>query len=238
MNRCEWSALENQIHEQENAICALLGRKPGTIKRSSIDNQLVNTNLKIGIPAQLLSHRPDVKQAELDVLAAYATTDVAKVSFYPSLTITSASFGLASGNFSDFYKPEYLAANFIAGLTQPIFNRKQLKGNLKLAESQQEETLLTFSNTVLKAGQEVSDILYGYESSIKKNDFRNKQIISLTNAVEYSQELLIAGEAIYTEVLSAQQDLLSAQLNQVNDKLEQLTYGVNLYRALGGGTEK
>ncbi len=230
--------LENQIHEQENAICALLGRKPGTIKRSSIDNQLVNTNLKIGIPAQLLSHRPDVKQAELDVLAAYATTDVAKASFYPSLTITSASFGLASGNFSDFYKPEYLAANFIAGLTQPIFNRKLLKGNLKLAESQQEETLLTFSNTVLKAGQEVSDILYGYESSIKKNDFRNKQIISLTNAVEYSQELLIAGEAIYTEVLSAQQDLLSAQLNQVNDKLEQITYGVNLYRALGGGTEK
>lgn len=230
-------ALESRIREQENAICVLLGKKPGTIERTSIDDQSVNANLKIGVPAQLLSRRPDVKQAELNVLAAYATTDVAKASFYPSLTITSASFGLSSGDFSDFFKPENLAANIAAGLTQPIFNRKQLKSNLKLAESQQEEILLTFRITVLSAGREVSDILYGYESSLKKNGFRDKQITSLTNAVDYSQDLLIAGEAIYTEVLSAQQDLLSAQLSQVDDKLEQLTYSVNLYKALGGGTD-
>jgi multidrug efflux system outer membrane protein len=87
----------------------------------------------------------------------------------------------------------------------------------------------------LLAGQEVSDLLYGYESSLKKNDFRDKQINSLVNAVDYSQDLLIAGEAIYTEVLSAQQDLLSAQLSQIDDKLEQLIYSVNLYKALGGG---
>ena len=228
--------LESQIREQENAICLLLDRKPGKIERSSIESQTVNTNLEIGVPAQLLSRRPDVKQAELDVLAAYATTDAARAGFYPSLTISSASFGLSDGNFSGFFKPENLAANIIAGLTQPILNKKQLKGNLKLAEAQQEEALLTFSNTVLSAGQEVSDILYGYESSLKKNDFRKRQIISLTNAVEYTQELLIAGEANYTEVLSAQQDLLSAQLSQVDDKLEQLEYGVNLYKALGGGT--
>lgn len=229
--------MESRIREQENAICVLLGKKPGTIERTSIDDQSVNANLKIGVPAQLLSRRPDVKQAELNVLAAYATTDVAKASFYPSLTITSASFGLSSGDLSDFFKPENLAANIAAGLTQPIFNRKQLKGNLKLAEAQQEETLLTFRITALSAGREVSDILYGYESSLKKNGFRDKQITSLTNAVDYTQDLLIAGEAIYTEVLSAQQDLLSAQLSQVDDKLEQLTYSVNLYKALGGGTD-
>jgi multidrug efflux system outer membrane protein len=228
-------ALENRIREQENTICMLLGRKPGIIERTSINDQLVNTNLKIGVPAQLLSRRPDVKQAELNVLAAYATTNAAKASFYPSLTITSASFGLSSGDFSDFFKPEKLAANIAAGLTQPIFNRRQLKGNLKIAEAQQEEALLNFRNNVLLAGQEVSDLLYGYESSLKKNDFRDKQINSLVNAVDYSQDLLIAGEAIYTEVLSAQQDLLSAQLSQIDDKLEQLIYSVNLYKALGGG---
>ncbi|MEZ5198411.1 MAG: TolC family protein, partial [Bacteroidales bacterium] len=231
-------SLESQIREQENAICILLGRNPGEIKRSSIESQSVNTDLKIGVPIQLLSRRPDVKQAELNVLAAYAMTDAAKASFYPSLTITSVSFGFASGDFSNFFHPENLAANFAAGLTQPIFNRKQLKGNLKLAESQQEEALLTFRNTILSAGQEVSDILYGYQSSLKKNDYRGRQITSLNNAVIYSQSLLIAGEAIYTEVLSAQSDLLSAQLNQVNDKLEQLIFGVNLYRALGGGAFK
>jgi outer membrane protein, multidrug efflux system len=230
-------ALESQIREKENAICLLLGRKPGQIERTSIGEQTVNTNLKIGVPVQLLSRRPDVKQTELNVLSAYATTDAARASFYPSLIITSASFGLAAGDLSDFFKPENIAANIVAGLTQPIFIRHQLKGNLKIAEAQQEEALLNFRKTVLSAGQEVSDILYGYESSLKKNEFREKQIISLSNAVDFSKDLLIAGEAIYTEVLSAQQDLLSAQLDQVIDKLEQFTFCVNLYKALGGGTK-
>jgi multidrug efflux system outer membrane protein len=229
-------ALESQIREKENDICLLLGRKPGQIERTSIGEQTVNTNLRIGVPVQLLSRRHDVKQTELTVLSAYATADAARASFYPSLTITSASFGLATGGFSDFFKPENIAANIVAGLTQPVFNRHQLKGNLKMAEAQQEEALLNFRNAVLRAGQEVSDILYGYESSLKKNEFRERQIASLTNAVDYSKDLLIAGEAIYTEVIIAQQNLLSAQLNQVNDKLEQLTYGVELYQALGGGS--
>jgi outer membrane protein, multidrug efflux system len=229
-------ALESQIREKENAICLLLGRKPGQIERTSIGEQTINTNLKVGVPVQLLSRRPDVKQTELNVLSAYATTDAARASFYPSLTITSASFGLATGDFSDFFRPENIAANIVAGLTQPVFKRHQLKGNLKIAEAQQEEALLNFRNAVLRAGQEVSDVLYGYKSSLKKNEFRERQIASLTNAVDYSKDLLIAGEAIYTEVIIAQQNLLSAQLSQVNDKLEQLTYGVELYQALGGGS--
>ncbi len=230
-------SLESQIREQENSICVLIGRNPGAIDRTSIDGQTVNTNMQIGVPAEMLSRRPDVKQAELDVLAAYATTDAAKASFYPSLSISSASFGLADGDFKDFFDPKNLAASIAAGLTQPIFNKKHLKGDLAVAESQQEEALLNFQSTVLDAGQEVSDILYGYGSSLKKNELRKKQITSLTNAVDYSQDLLIAGEAIYTEVLSAQQDLLSAQLSQIDDKLEQLTYSVNLYKALGGGVK-
>ncbi len=228
-------SLETQIREQENMICILLGRKLGIVERSSIDEQSINIDMKVGVPVQLLSRRTDVRRAELDVLAAYATVDAAKASFYPTLSITSASFGLSDGDFTDFFQPENIAANIAAGITQPVFNRRQLKGNLEIAKAQQEEALLTFRSTILDAGQEISDILYGYESSLKVNEFRDKQITSLTNAVDYSKDLLIAGEAIYTEVLSAQQDLLSAQLSQVNDKLEQLTFGVNLYKALGGG---
>lgn len=227
--------LESQIREQENTICLLLNRKPGAIIRSSIDEQIVSANLKIGVPAQLLAQRPDVKRAELDVLAAYANTYVAKMDFYPSLTLNSASLGLADGDFSNFFKPENLVAEIAAGLTQPVFMRHQLKSNLKIANAQQNECLITFSKTVLSAGKEVSDILFGYESSLRKNDLRKLQVTSLSNAVDYSQALLISGEALYTEVLSAQRDLLSAQLNQVSDKLEQLIYSVNLYKALGGG---
>lgn len=227
--------LDYQVRKQENAVCILLGRKPNSIDRTSIDSQVVAGKLNYGVPAQLLARRPDVKQAELSFCSAYALTNVAKANFYPSLTISSASIGYAAGEFSSFFKPEHIAAEIIAGLTQPIFMKKQLRGNLKIAQAQQEEALLNFQNTVLLAGQEVSDILYGYKTSLSKNDFRDKQIASLTNAVDYTQELLKAGEANYTEVLSAQQNLLSAQLNRVSDKLEQLTYSVNLYKALGGG---
>lgn len=229
--------LESQIRSQENALCLLLGRKLGFIDRASIDNQTLSQKLDYGVPAQLLAKRPDVKQAELAFRSAYALTNVAKANLYPSLTITSATIGLAAGEFSNFFKPEHIAAEIVGGLTQPIFMKKQLKGNLKIAQAQQEEALLTFQNTVMTAGQEVSNILYGYKNSLRKNEYRDKQIQSLTNAVSYTQDLLMAGEATYTEVLSAQQSLLSAQLNRVNDKLEQLTYSVSLYNTLGGGTK-
>lgn len=227
-------ALETQIRQQEDALCVLLGRKPGSVERASIADETVASRLSYGVPAGMLARRPDVKQAELSLRSAYSAVDVAKASFYPSFTINSASLGLAGG-FTDFFKPANIAASIVAGLTQPLFTKNQLKGNLKIAKAQQEEALITFQKAVLTAGQEVSDILFGFQSSLSKNETRGKQIESLVKSVDYTQELLKAGEASYTEVLSAQRDLLSAQLNQINDKLEQLTYGVNLYKALGGG---
>jgi len=214
---------------------------PGSIDRDSIRRQTVSEKLDYGVPAQLLAKRPDVKQAELSFRSAYALTKAAKANLYPSLTIGSStsptSIGLAGGKLSTFFKPENIAAEIVAGIAQPIFYKKQLSGNLKIAQAQQDDALLTFKNTILTAGQEVSNILFSYKASLSKNDLRNKQISSLNNAVDYTQDLLLAGEANYTEVLNAQQSLLSAQLNQINDKLEQLTYGVNLYKALGGGTK-
>jgi multidrug efflux system outer membrane protein len=119
-------------------------------------------------------------------------------------------------------------------------SEQQEAGKEKLYPTQilelQEVELQSVFPAVLK-GQEVSDILSNYKASIRKNEYREKQIKSLGNAVNYTQKLLIAGESTYTEVLSAQRDLLSAQLDQVDDKLEQLQYEVNLYKALGGGTD-
>ena len=228
--------LENQVRQQENALCVLLGRNPSPVNRSNMKEQAVSSSLSDGVPVSFLAKRPDVRQAELSLRSAYASVDVAKTSFYPSLTISSASLGY-SGGFADFFKPANIAANIVAGLSQPLLNKKQLKGNLQLARAEQEEALLTFESTVLNAGQEVSDILFGYQSSLRKTTDRQNQIISLIKSVDYTQDLLKAGEANYTEVLSAQRDLLSAQLNQVSDKLDQLDYGVNLYKALGGGVQ-
>jgi outer membrane protein, multidrug efflux system len=229
--------LESRIRQQENAICVLIGRVPSAIERGSINDQMIPATMNGNVSVRTLANRPDVKQAELSLQSAYALTDAAKAAFYPSLSISTLSLGFAAGGVSNFFSPANLAAEIIAGITQPIFSKGQLKGNLKISKAQQDEALLTFSNTLLVAGQEVSDVLYSYRSLVNKNEWRDKQVESLIKSVDYTQELLKAGEANYTEVLSAQQNLLSAQLSKVNDKLDQLTQSVSLYKALGGGVQ-
>ncbi|WP_029905059.1 efflux transporter outer membrane subunit [Prevotella sp. 10(H)] len=230
--------LESQIRHLENSICTLLGRKPGTITRSSIKIQQYPDQLEYGIPAQMLAKRPDVQQAELSFRSAFELTNVAQASFYPSITLSTGTIGFGTNNtLSNFFKPENIFASVIGGLTQPIFAKKQLTGNLKIAKAQQQEALLSFEQTVFQAGQEITDILFSFESSLKKNDTREKQIEACKNSVYFTQELLKAGDANYTEVLNAEQNLLSAQLNRVNDRLEQLQCSVDLYKALGGGVE-
>lgn len=229
--------LESQIRQMENSISTLLGRKPGHVVRATISDQMIVSRLAYGVPAQLLAKRPDVQQAELGFRSAFELTHAARAAFYPSITLTSGMIGYGANSLSNFFKPENIFASIIGGLTQPIFAKKQLTGNLKIAKAQQQEALLTFEKTVLSAGEEVSNILYNYESSISKNEIRESQISSLNKAVDFTQELLKAGEANYTEVLTAEQNLLQAQLGQVRDKLEQLQCSVDLYKALGGGIQ-
>jgi outer membrane protein, multidrug efflux system len=227
--------LERQIFEAENAICVLLNRKPGAVLRASLNTQSVPTELKSGVPAQMVANRPDVRQAELTFRSAFELTHAAQASLYPSLTISSASLGYASSGITEFFKPANIAANIVGGISQPLFFKRQLKSNLEIAKAQQQEALLNFQMAVLSAGQEVSNIMNGFQLSLSKNELRTMQIDSYTKSVDFTQELLLAGEANYTEVLSAQRNLLTAQLSQVDDKLEQLNYSVNLYKALGGG---
>lgn len=230
--------LENNIRQMENAICTMLGRKPESIQRSTLMNLSIPAEMSYGIPAQMLARRPDVQQAELSFRSAFELTHVARASFYPSLTLTSGMIGFSTINgLSNFFKPENIFASIVGGLTQPIFARKQLTTQLKVAKSDQQIALITFEKTVLDAGKEVSDILSTYDSALRKNESRNKEVESLDKAVDYTKKLLIAGEANYLEVISAQQGLLQAQINKVNDKLQQLQATADLYRALGGGTD-
>lgn len=225
--------LESSIRQLENAICLLAGRKPGAIQRSVLSEQAVPEALSFGVPAQMLAKRPDVRQAELAFRSAFEMTNAAQASFYPSISISPASIGYVG----DFFKPENLFANIIGTITQPLFARKQLITQYKTAKAEQQAALLSFEKTVLSAGKEVSDILFTFESSLKKNEVRAKQIESLEKAVYYTHELLKAGEASYLEVISAEQSLLQAQIGQVNDKLQQLQASSDLYRALGGGID-
>ncbi|MBD1363192.1 TolC family protein [Mucilaginibacter sp. ZT4R22] len=226
--------IKRSIRETENALNVLLSRPPGPVSRTTLASQNIASDLQTGFPAQLLTNRPDVQQSELAFRVAFENTNVAKSYFYPQFTIT-AQAGLSTLQLSDFFNKS-IFYNAVAGLTQPIFNQGINKARLRTAQAQQQQALNSFQKTLLVAGQEVSDALYAHQTAIEKEDARSKQITALQKSVEYTQELLRYSSATnYTDVLTSEQTLLSAQLSGVNDKLQELQAVVNLYRALGGG---
>ena len=212
------------IMKQENALSALLGNYPETIKRGMLDEQKVDFDIKSGVPVQLLANRPDVKAAEFNLAAMYYNTNAARSAFYPSIVI-DASLGWTS------------ALNLIGSLTQPLFYRGSNKAKLEIAKAQEEEARLQFKQTLVNASMEVSNALITYYAELQKEISRTKQIIALYNAVEYTSELLKLGTSTYLEVLDAQQSLLSALLTQTEDQLNKLNAVTSLYHALGGGRE-
>ncbi|WP_132055610.1 efflux transporter outer membrane subunit [Pseudocnuella soli] len=226
--------LKQRIRETEHALSIVLGQAPSGIPRNDLDEQQVANMLQTGVPAQLLAYRPDVQQAEAAYRSAFEFTNVARTAFYPALTI-SGSAGLSSLALSNFLDPASLAANLTAVLTQPIFNRRLNRTNLIVAQADQQAALLQFRNTLLTAGQEVSDALSLHETALEKMNVRTLQLSALERSVSYSIELLRNGFADYTEVITARQSLLAAQLGRVNDRLQQMQAMVDLYRSLGGG---
>ncbi|MDR3262514.1 MAG: efflux transporter outer membrane subunit [Tannerella sp.] len=230
-------ALEQSIYKLENSLCVMLGRKAGVVKRPSFASwQAPDTPLPYGVPARMLALRPDVRSAELQFRAAFELRHVAQASLYPSLTLASGSMaGYGAASLAGFFQPENLLANIIGGLTQPLFAGNQLRAQLVVTKAQEEEALLNFQKTTLTAAREVSDILFTYEKALEKTTYRTAQTESLQKSVDYTQELLRAGEATYIEVLTAQQNYLNAQLSTVSDNLEKTQAVIDLYRALGGG---
>ena len=162
----------------------------------------------------------------------------ARSAFYPSVRLTSGTLGYNNLNtLSEFLRPENMLLNLVGGLTQPLFSRGRLRSELEIAKAREDEALLSFRKTVLAAGQEVTDILAEFRSSVQKNDTRRHQVEAARNSVDYTRKLLLAGEVDYTEVLTAEESLLSSRLAQVDDRLRQILCAVRMYRALGGGIE-
>lgn len=226
--------LNQQIRETENTMSLLLGRTPEAIQRDSLLALPQKPMMRTGVPSQLLDNRPDVMQAEYSVMSAYEMTNNARAYFYPSLTLT-ASTGFAATALDKLLDPASFAANVVGGLTEPLFNKRANVTRLKVAKAQQTEALLALRNTLLNAGQEVNNALYSYQTSEQKIQLRQQQLDALQKSVSYTKQLLNYGSATYTEVLNAQLNYLSAQLNNVNDHQQQLYSVISLYRALGGG---
>lgn len=226
--------LRRQIRETENSLSLLLGQVPQTLDRGKLEEQALPTHLATGIPVQLLSNRPDVKQSEMALATAYYTTNKARSAFYPSLTLTGA-LGWTNSAGTAIINPGKMIASAVGSLTQPIFAKGALRASLKVAKAQQEEALLSFQYALLSAGSEVSNALVLYQSATERSGLEENQIKALGRAVDYTQQLFSLGSSTYLEVLTAQKSLLSAELSKVSNDFSRMQAVVNLYYALGGG---
>ena len=228
--------LEKEILAVENSLCALLGLVPMPIERSTLNEQVLPKKLVAGVPALLLSRRPDVKQAEMKLAQAFYTVNSAKASFYPNITLSGAlGWTTGSGNIS--VDPGSIIANLIASLTQPVFGRGANKARLATAQSQMEQAAYSFRQSLLDAGVEVNNALTLWQTAQKRVELDKKQILNLQAAIWNTQLLMKHGNAEYLEVLTAQKNLLQAELTEAADKYDEIISAVNLYQALGGGYE-
>ena len=226
--------LEKEILAVENSLCALVGIVPMPIERSSLDVQELPEKLSAGVPVDLLSRRPDVRQAEMALAQAFYSVNSAKASFYPNLTLSGA-LGWTTDAGRIALDPGSLIANFIAGLAQPVFGRGVNKARLQAAEAQYQQAAYGFRQSLLNAGVEVNNALTLWQTAKKRVELDKKQIVHLKAAVWNTQLLMKHGNAEYLEVLTAQKNLLQAELTEASDRFDEIQSIINLYQALGGG---
>lgn len=231
----EFATLQ-QIKETENRINFLLGRFPQEVKRSSVGfMEQVPALVKTGIPSQLLTNRPDVLQAEHELVAAKLDVQVARKEFYPSLDIT-AGLGLQAFNPSYLLRlPESLLSSLAGDLTAPLLNKNAIKAEFNSANARQIQAIYSYERTLLNAYTEVSTQLSNIQNLEGGYQYKNKEVEALNKSMEVSTDLFKAARADYLEVLMTQRDILDAKLELVEIKKQQLSAVVNVYKALGGG---
>jgi len=227
-------ALEQSIAEQENLISVLLGRNPGPIERGLTLDQIKPPAIPAGLPSELLERRPDILQAEQNLVAANAGIGAAKALYFPTLSLTG-SVGSVSTDFSDFLSGPSKAWSVGANLAGPIFNFGGIKGQVDTAESGREEALLFYRQTILNAFQETNNALVGAQKKREEAEALVLRVKALRDYARLSRRRFDNGAASYIEVLYAENELFGAELNSVGTQAERFTQIINVYKAMGGG---
>jgi multidrug efflux system outer membrane protein len=227
--------LERQIQQQENAISDLLGTNPGPVARGlKLTEQTLPAAVPVGLPAELLDRRPDIREAEANLMAANADIGVAKAAFFPNISLTGTA-GFESYALNRLFTSSAGVWDTVASLTQPVFAAGALHSGMRLARAQEEQLLLTYKQTIIGAFEQVSDALIAYQ---KDREFREQQEL-LTSAAgdadRLSKLLYQHGGASYLQVLTSETNYFAAELNLAQAQLNERLALVQLYNALGGG---
>jgi len=231
-------SLEQQIEQQENLISILLGNNPGPIPRGrKLTEQEHPPTVPVGLPSSLLERRPDIHQAEEQLIATNALIGVAKAAYFPQIPL-SASAGYQSSALTGLFSGPAGFWNLGAALMQPIFTAGRLKSNVRLTEAQRQEALVFYQQTIQGAFRDVSDALIAYR---KTQEFRQQQqllVESARDATRLSHLRYSGGVSSYLEVLTNDTNYFSAELVLVQAQLDELLALVQLYKGLGGGWEQ
>ena len=221
-----------QIRATENALSLLIGQQGQQIPRSTLYEQALPTEFSTGVGVALLQNRPDVHNAEMALASCFHDVQTARSQFYPNITVgASLAFTNNNGNLN----PGKWLASLFGSLTQPIFQRGALTVNLKVKKMQYEQAFNTWQNAILKAGNEVSNALVNYRGYDDNSKIESQRVELLMKTVEDTKALYQRSGSTYLEVLTAQNQLLSAQLNKANAEFNKMQSVVSLYTALGGG---
>jgi outer membrane protein, multidrug efflux system len=226
--------LQQRIAQTENAIRILLGQYNGIIERSTNwEQQVLPAKIQAGLPARLLSNRPDIRQAERELAATKLDLAVAKAAFLPSLTL-SPTLGLQSFRPISLLTPSSAAVNLLSGLSMPLFNKRGIEAERNVRTAKQDEAFFKYQQQVIKAYNEVQLELQQFNNLQQGYRFKTDEVAALRRAVEVSNDLYTSGYANYLEVISAQKGVLLTSLELIEMRKMQYVNIVNVYRVLGG----
>ena len=223
------------IRQVENAICRLLAITPQSIQRSRLGQYSLPRRFDAGVPAMLLQNRPDVRMADLAMAEAFYNTQAARAAFYPSISLQGVA-GWTNSAGSVVVNPGKILLNAVASLAQPIYAQGKLKANLKISQLAQEDLTNRYIQTVIDAGSQVNEALADCQAALEKHGYYHRQVEVLKEAYIGTHELMDSGKASYLEVLTAQERLLDAQLNEAVNMYNGAQGLIALYIALGGAT--
>jgi len=232
------SDLETSLYDMNNTLSLLVGVMPRTWEIPAAQSVSLPGQFATGVPMVALANRPDVRAQERALAVAYYATNSARAAFYPSLSISPVG-GFTNSLGSQIFNPGKWFINLAGQLTAPLFARGQNIARLKAAKAQQEQSLNTFENTLMKASGEIGSALVTYNNAMAKESHLASQVEYMAQAVDITETLFRNSAASYNttylEVLTAQQNLLGSQMNFLNCQLARSQAVINLYQSLGGG---
>ena len=228
--------LEKSIAQQENGLSVLLGKNPGPIPRGKTIDELLLPGIPAGLPSELLTRRPDIREAEQKLIAANALIGAAKAQYFPTISLTGL-FGFSSTSLNNLFDSQSRAWQYGGAITMPIFTAGAIAGQVEAAEAGQQQALFAYQKAIQQGFREVNDALVDQDRTREQLETQKRQVAALQQYADTARLRYENGYTSFIEVLDAERSLFNAQLQYTQSQQVQFQAMINLYKAIGGGWE-